>query len=78
MLAQFMSMEVKMYKEKIIDLETGIETFRDYTLDEIKEVNEAIEQAKKELAIAETKAAEKAALLEKLGITQEEAKLLLS
>jgi hypothetical protein len=71
-------MEVKMYKEKIIDLETGIETFRDYTLDEIKEVNEAIEQAKKELAIAETKAAEKAALLEKLGITQEEAKLLLS
>ena len=67
-----------MYKEKIIDLETGIETFRDYTLDEIKEVNEAIEQAKKELAIAETKAAEKAALLEKLGITQEEAKLLLS
>lgn len=67
-----------MYKEKIIDLETGIETFRDYTSDEIKEVNEAIEQAKKELAIAETKAAEKAALLVKLGISESEAKLLLS
>jgi hypothetical protein len=36
---------------------------------------EAIAQAKAE---AETKAAEKAALLEKLGITEDEAKLLLS
>ena len=71
-------MEVKMYKEKIVDLETGIETFRDYTSDEIKEVSEAIEQAKKELAIAETKAAEKAAVLAKLGLTADEVVALLS
>ena len=67
-----------MYKEKIIDLETGIETFRNYTSDEIKEVSEAIEQAKKELAIAETKAAEKAAVLAKLGLTVDEVAALLS
>jgi len=77
MLVLFMSMEVKMYKEKIIDLETGTETFRDYSFDEIQEVNEAIEQAKKELIIATQKAADKAALLDKLGITAEEAQLLL-
>jgi len=71
-------MEVKMYKEKIIDLETGTETFRDYTLDEIKEVNKANEETQKELAEQAQKAADKAALLERLGITQDEAKLLLS
>ena len=67
-----------MYKEKIIDLKTGIETFRDYSLDEIQEVNEAIEQNQKESIIATQKAAEKAALLTKLGITESEAALLLS
>jgi hypothetical protein len=42
------------------------------------EIDEAIEQVKAdEITEAETKAAEKAALLERLGITQEEANLLL-
>jgi hypothetical protein len=77
MLALFMSMEVKMYKEKIIDLQNGTETFRDYTLDEIKEVNKAIEETQKELEAQAQKAAAKQALLDKLGITAEEAQLLL-
>lgn len=43
------------------------------------EINKAIEQIKaNELTEAETKATAKAALLEKLGITSEEAALLLS
>jgi len=70
-------MEVKMYKEKIIDLQNGTETFRDYTLDEIKEVNKAIEETQKELEAQAQKAAAKQALLDKLGITAEEAQLLL-
>ena len=43
------------------------------------EIDQAIEQVKAdELAEAEAKATAKAALLERLGITQDEAKLLLS
>jgi|LakMenE01Jun11ns_1017448.scaffolds.fasta_scaffold6395510_1 hypothetical protein len=66
----------------IIDCSTGIETTRELTADEIKQ------QAEYEAGIAkldsikveaETKAAaDKAALLAKLGITADEAKLLLS
>jgi hypothetical protein len=43
------------------------------------EINAAIEQVKDdELAEAEAKAAQKAALLDRLGITEDEAKLLLA
>lgn len=43
------------------------------------EINDAIEQVKAdEIAEVEAKAAQKAALLERLGITEDEAKLLLS
>lgn len=43
------------------------------------QIDKAIEEIKaKEIADAETKDARKAALLERLGITEEEAKLLLS
>ena len=71
-----------MYKEKIFNATTGEVTFRDYTEAEIAEV-EAEKTAKEAeaqaIAQAEaTKAAEKAALLEKLGISESEAKLLLS
>lgn len=67
-----------MYKEKIIDIETGEEIYRNYTADEIAIVKEAeikadalaAEQAKKEIA--------RKSLLERLGITEDEAKLLLS
>jgi len=71
-----------MYKEKIVNALTGIETFRDYTEAEIAEVEAEIaakNAAAQAKATAEaTKAAEKAALLSKLGITEDEAKLLLS
>jgi hypothetical protein len=68
--------------ELIYDLETGEQIVREYT----KEENAKLEKERKESDAAltakkqsdEAKAAEKAALLEKLGITEDEAKLLLS
>lgn len=67
-----------MYKEKIIDLATGEETFRDYTPEEVAAVE--AEQAKAQALIEAqaTKAAEKAAVLAKLGLTAEEVAALLS
>lgn len=66
-----------MYRAKTIDITTGEETWRDLTPDEIKEME--LEQAKAQQFIAEqaAKAEQRAALLERLGITEEEAKLLL-
>ena len=70
-----------MYKEKIVD-KTGKETFRNYTEAEIAEVELEIAakqaEAQTKAEAEATKAAEKAALLAKLGITEDEAKLLLS
>jgi hypothetical protein len=72
-----MYMERNMYKEKIVNVKTGEETWRDYTAEEIAEV----EKAKAEAAAKATEAAEKEAarkaIFDKLGITEEEAKLLL-
>ena len=65
-----------MYKEKIVDLETGEETWRDYTAEEIAAVEKAQAETAELLAKQAQSAAAKSALLEKLGITQEEAKLL--
>lgn len=65
------------YIERIVNIETGETTERALTNEEIKEMLAA--QAKAEAAtqkLAEAAAA-KAALLEKMGITEEEAKLLL-
>jgi hypothetical protein len=67
-----------MYKEKIVIAETGEETWRDYTAAEIAEVEAAKAEAETQRIAQEAKAAEKAALLAKLGITDDEAKLLLS
>lgn len=67
-------------KEKILDISTGEETIieREETANERKDRLEseklAAEIAEKEMAKAEAKSA----LLEKLGITEEEAALLLS
>lgn len=67
-----------MYKEKIVNIETGEEIYRDFTTEEIAEVElaqaEAVERAAKEAEAA----AARQALLAKLGITEDEAKLLLS
>jgi hypothetical protein len=66
--------------ERIVDLETGETTDVERTL--TKAEVDAIEAKKEEVAAkaqeATTKAAEKAALLAQLGITEDQAKLLLS
>jgi len=63
---------------KIVDCETGEEIIRDANADEIADI-EARQAAEAERVAAEAaKAAEKEALLARLGITADEAKLLLS
>jgi hypothetical protein len=66
-----------MYKEKIVDVTTGEVSWRDYTSEEIKAVekNQAEEEAK--LEAEAQRVADKAVLLQRLGITEDEAKLLL-
>lgn len=66
------------YKEKIVIAETGEESWRDYTAEEIAKVEESQQEAAAKIEAANKAAAAKAALLAKLGITEEEAKLLLS
>jgi hypothetical protein len=69
------------YFERIVDAITGQETIRPYTVEEIKAVETAQAKAAKEIAerdaVQAAKDADKAALLAKLGITADEAKLLL-
>lgn len=67
-----------MYKEKIVNIQTDQITWRDYTNEEIARVEAEQAEAAQRQAEAEAKAADKAALLNRLGITAEEAKLLLS
>lgn len=67
-----------MYKEKIINVETGEETWRDYTAEEIAEVEKNKLSAEKRNAEILEKEKTKKAILTKLGITEDEAKLLLS
>jgi hypothetical protein len=62
---------------KIVNCETGEEIVRDATPEEIAQMElDRIEGAVRK-AEAEAKAAEKQALLDRLGITADEAKLLL-
>jgi hypothetical protein len=67
--------------KRIVNCETGEETFRELTAEEIaqQEIDEANYLATKAIldAEAEAKATQKAALLDRLGITEAEAKLLL-
>jgi hypothetical protein len=63
---------------KEYNCETGIETIRDATDAEIADIAaRELEEANRK-AEAEAKAAQKAALLERLGITEDEARLLLA
>lgn len=66
----------------IVDCSTGEQTVVPLTAEEIAELEAAAAQAEQERLAAEAEAAQKAAarqaLLDKLGITQEEAALLLS
>ena len=62
---------------KIVNCETGEEIVRDATAAEIAQMKVDANNAAKAKAEAEAKAAEKQALLDRLGITADEAKLLL-
>lgn len=63
---------------KIVNAETGEEIEREMTEDELKE-HQAMQKAyAKKMADIETKETSKAALLDRLGITADEAALLLS
>jgi hypothetical protein len=63
--------------EKIVDLKTGKETLREYSQEEIKAAEAEQVKAQAKLQAEAEKATAKAALLIKLGITAEEAQLLL-
>ena len=67
-----------MLNEKIVNIQTGEETIRNYTPEEIAEAEAELIKTTERLALIEKKQADKAALLIKLGITAEEARLLLS
>lgn len=62
---------------RIFNCETGEEIVRDMNEDELAQLETDKKQALKEKKAQEAKAAQKAALLERLGITEDEAKLLL-
>lgn len=66
------------YIERIVNTETNQVTEQPYTKEQLAEVDAAQKKLKGMQAAEATKAAEKAALLAKLGITDDEAKLLLS
>jgi hypothetical protein len=61
----------------IHDIETNEVIEREMTKDEVSAIKDAQASAKANLEAELTKAAEKAALLAKLGITEDEARLLL-
>jgi len=65
-----------MYKEKIVDAITGEETWRDYTKEEIQELEKNQAQIQVKIAEAAQKEAAKQAILEKLGLTADEAAVL--
>lgn len=77
--ALFMYMEPNMsYIERIVNAETNEIIEREYTKEEIAEAEIGQAIALEKTAKLNEMAAAKSALLEKLGITEEEAKLLLS
>ena len=63
---------------KLVNAETGEEVVREMNAEELLQWDKDIAEAQSAKAEAAAKAADKAALLTKLGITQDEASLLLS
>jgi len=66
-----------MYKEKIVDALTNEVVFRDYTTEEIAELQKSQTEATERIAKEAAKEIARKAIFAKLGITEEEAKLLL-
>jgi hypothetical protein len=84
---QLFQVELSMYMEyhkmnkpqvKIVNAETGEEIIRDANAKELAQMEIDAANAEARKAEAEAKAQAKAALLAQLGITEEQAKLLLS
>jgi hypothetical protein len=65
------------YKEVIYNVLTGETIERPYTAEEIAEVEKAIADAEVEAQNANEKETRRNAVLEKLGLTEQEARLLL-
>ena len=65
------------YIERIVNLETGETIERPYTTKEVKDLEAKQAEAELRAQAEAQKATEKAALLAKLGITEDEARLLL-
>ena len=69
------------YTEKIVDVSTGTEIIREYTKEEIAEAksrNDAIQlKAAQQQAEAAAKEAQRQVILDRLGLTADEARLLL-
>jgi AmiR/NasT family two-component response regulator len=63
---------------KIVNVETGEESVRDANVEELAQLKNDLAKTKAKIAEEEAKATAKAALLNRLGITAEEAQLLLS
>lgn len=74
----YMERKKMTFLHKKIDALTGEEIVEPYSESELEELMAAEIKAEQRKAELKAKAAEKAALLQKLGITEEEAKLLLS
>jgi hypothetical protein len=66
------------YQEKIVNATTGEITFRDYSDSEILEIKTLHKQAEAAQAEVEARAAARQAVLEKLGLTADEAAALLA
>ena len=66
-----------MYKERIVNVETGEEILQDYNAEQLAELEKAQAEAAQRQAQAESKEAARSAVLTKLGLTAEEAQALL-
>ncbi len=66
-----------MTQEKIVDIATNEITYRDYTAEELAEREKQQIEMDKHLAEIATKEAKRQEVLAKLGLTAEEAKVLL-
>jgi hypothetical protein len=65
------------YKEKIVDAITGEVIWRDYSEEEVLQIENNLKQIAAEQAEAESKATARQVILDRLGISAEEASILL-
>ena len=76
----FMERNKMRYVEKIFDVKTNEETIieRDFTSEELIQIQEIQSKAEAERIESEKRSLARQAILDRLGLTEEEAKLLLS